>query len=95
MTFQHNCAKIAHTLEPIADGLLEFEEKFWEPVWKSMVASFQILGTMSLQMIVLMMSRNCALTIALNALHKAGGVLTGHFLRNALIPLSSSPIVKN
>ncbi len=95
MTFRDNSAKMAHTLETVADGLREFEDKFCKPVWKSMVASFQILETMSLQMMSLMMNRNNALTIAPSAFHKAGGMLTGHFLLSVLIPLSSSPKVKN
>ncbi len=36
-----------------------------------------------------------ALAIGPSALHKTGGMLTGHFLLNALILLSSSPKVKN
>ncbi len=94
MTFRDNSAKMSHTLESVAYGFREFEDKFWKPVWKSMVASFQILETMSLQMISLMMNRNKAITIAPSALHKAGGMFTGHFLLNALILLSSSPKVK-
>ncbi len=59
------------------------------------LSSFQILGTMSLQKISLKMNMNYALAIGPSALDKAGGVLTGHFLLNALIPLSSSAKVKN
>ncbi len=86
---------MAHTLETVADGLLEFEDKFCNPVWKNMVDYFQILGTMSLQNILLMMNMNYALAIAPSALHNAGGLLTCQFLFNALIPLSSSLKVKN
>ncbi len=95
MTFLDNSAKMAQTLETVADGLREFEDKFWKPVLKNTVASFEIPGTMSLQEILLNKNMQYALAIGLSALHKAGGMLTGHFRLNVLILLSSSPKVKN
>ncbi len=52
---------MAQTLETVAYVFREFKDKFWKPGWKSMGASFQILETISLQMISLMMTRNYAL----------------------------------
>ncbi len=49
---------------------------------------------MSLQAILLKMNKNYALAVGPSALHKSGGILTGHFLLNAVILLSSSPVVK-
>ncbi len=40
MTFQHDSAKMAQTLEIVADGLLEFDDKVKKPVLKNMVVSF-------------------------------------------------------
>ncbi len=40
MTFRDNSAKMAQTVETVAGGLREFDDKVWKTVWKNMGASF-------------------------------------------------------